>query len=356
MFGAARLAEVELAIRERRFGDAGKPLRDRAYVPRSKGGFTVTKGERNMLFVTRFVVRKHERGLLYKNGDFLKFLPPGIYRFIDPGRRYAVERLDLTKPAFEHRLADYLLQTQRAAVERLFEVVETSPGEAALVYHNGRLAAVLGPAERRLYGKGVVSTHVERFDLTRGPEIDTRVAARLFAGGDERATAGFDHAVHASVVPESHVGLLYVDGELAATLPAGRHAFWRYEHNVTVDLVDLRVKTLEVVRDTLTRDNVALRVTLTCTYQVVDAAKAARAVQDPSGYLRKEIQLGLRAAVGGRTLEALLEDERAIDREVVAHLRERFAAIGIAVLGAGVQDMWLPGDAQRPSNAPEAPD
>jgi regulator of protease activity HflC (stomatin/prohibitin superfamily) len=152
------------------------------------------------------------------------------------------------------------------------------------------------------------------------------------------------------------VGLLYVDGELAATLPAGRHAFWRYEHNVTVDLVDLRVKTLEVVRDTLTRDNVALRVTLTCTYQVVDAAKAARAVQDPSGYLRKEIQLGLRAAVGGRTLEALLEDERAIDREVVAHLRERFAAIGIAVLGAGVQDMWLPGDAQRLSNAPEAPD
>ena len=29
----------------------------------------------------KFIVRKHERGMLFKNGDFVRFLAPGTYRF-----------------------------------------------------------------------------------------------------------------------------------------------------------------------------------------------------------------------------------------------------------------------------------
>ena len=31
-----------------------------------------------MIFYRKFIVRKHERGLLFKQGDFVRFLEPGI--------------------------------------------------------------------------------------------------------------------------------------------------------------------------------------------------------------------------------------------------------------------------------------
>jgi hypothetical protein len=122
-------------------------------------------GERVMLLLQKFIVRKHERALLYEDGDFVAFLGPGTDRYFDVTRRYSLERFDITRPAFEHRLIDFLLETERVHVERLFEVVQTGADEAALVLHNERVAAVLAPAERKLYWKGVVAVRVERFAL-----------------------------------------------------------------------------------------------------------------------------------------------------------------------------------------------
>jgi len=70
----------------------------------------------------------------------------------------------LANPAFTHRHVDYLLEAERDTVNRLFEVVETDINHVAVVYHNKRLTAVLGPNERALYWKGVVGTVVERYN------------------------------------------------------------------------------------------------------------------------------------------------------------------------------------------------
>ena len=118
-----------------------------------------------MFFNQKFIVRKHERGLLFKDGDFQSFLAPATYRFFGLQNRYAVEQFDLANPAFTHRLVDYLLEAERDTVDRLFEVVETNANQVAVVYHNKRLTAVLGPNERALYWKGVVGTVVERYNL-----------------------------------------------------------------------------------------------------------------------------------------------------------------------------------------------
>src|SRR5690606_22272700 len=90
------------------------------------------KGERVMWLMQKFIVRKHERALLYKDGDFVAFLVPGTHVYFDLKRRYSLERFDITRPAFEHRLADFLLEAERAQVERLFEIVETRANEAAV--------------------------------------------------------------------------------------------------------------------------------------------------------------------------------------------------------------------------------
>ena len=298
-----------------------------------------------MWFTQKFIVRKHERGLLFKDGDFIKFLTPGTYRYFGLRRRYAVERYDLSVAAFEHRLTDYLVEAERAEIDRLFYVVDTHADEVALVYLNERAAAVLGPAERKLYWKGVVKVRIERFDLSEGIALDARLTKRLVNGRDAQVLAVASKAVYARVVPDGHVGLLYVDGELTETLAAGLHAYWNVAHAVGVELVDLRVKSLEVQgQEILTKDKVALRINGTATYQYVDAAKAVRTIKDPLDQLYKEIQFGLRAAVGTRKLDALLEDKTAIDRDIADHLGKRFAEIGISVISVGVKDIILPGD------------
>ena len=298
-----------------------------------------------MWFLKKFIVRKHERGLLFNDGDFIKFLDAGTYRYFGLRNRYTVERYDLSVAAFEHRLADYLLEAHRTEIERLFHVVETNADEVALVYLNERAASVIGPAERSLFWKGVVKVRIERFDLSEGIALDARLTKRLVNGRDANVLAVASKAVYARVVPDGHVGLLYVDGKLTETLAAGLHAYWNVAHGVGVELVDMRVKALEVQgQEILTKDKVALRINVTATYQYVDAAKSIRAIKDPLDQLYKEIQFGLRAAVGTRKLDALLEDKTAIDRDIAEHLGKRFAEIGLSVISVGVKDIILPGD------------
>ena len=272
-----------------------------------------------MLFVQKFIVLKHERGLLFREGDFIRFLEPGTYRFRGLRRRHELERFDLAEPLFAHRLVDYLVEAERADVERLFTLVETGANEVAVVYQNQRVVEIVGPAQRKLYWKGPVETRVDRFDL------DAKLVRQLAALSPLRGLG--QYGVYSREVPDGHVGLLYVDGKLSGSLAPGVHAFWTYGPGVKVDVVDLRVKTLDVQgQEILTRDKVSLRVNLTATYRFVDVEKAVR------------------AAVGTRALDALLEDKSVIDSIVAERVGERFADIGIAVESVGVKDIILPGD------------
>jgi regulator of protease activity HflC (stomatin/prohibitin superfamily) len=136
-----------------------------------------------------------------------------------------------------------------------------------------------------------------------------------------------------------------VDGALVRELAPGLHAFWKFNRTIAVVLVDLRVRALDIGgQEILTKDKVSLRINLTANYQFTDALKAAKAAKDPLDFLYKELQFGLRAAVGTRTLDALLEEKGAVDQEVFADVRDKFAEIGIEVRGIGVKDIILPGD------------
>jgi len=297
-----------------------------------------------MIYV-KFIVRKHERALLFRDGDFVKFLEPGVYRYATLVHNYAVERFDITEPLFGHRLQDFLIEKYPRQVERYFDIVATNENEIAVIYHNDRISLVMAPATRHLFTKGVHKIRVERFEIVEALDVDERLAKRLHAGDDPMLKAIADKAIYSRIVPEGHVGLLYVDGELTRSLAPGFHAFFAVERGVSVELFDTRVQTLEVSgQEILTKDKVSLRINLTATYQLTDVEKAVRAVKDPLDHLYKEVQFGLRGAVGTRTLDALLEDKTVIDESVAAHLKEHFEAIGITVKSVGVKDIILPGD------------
>jgi len=343
--GISHIAEVERQILARK--QLFETLRLRAEQP-AKMAATVTRSSNKgvkIMFYHKFIVRKHERALLFRDGDFVKFLEPGVYRFGTLLHAYTVERFDITVPAFEHRLQDFLIEKYPVQVARHFDVVTTGTDEIAVVHHNDRVTAVMAPAERKLFTKSVHQIRVERFEVVDNLDVDARLAKRLLEGKDPAVKAIADKVVYARVVPEGHIGLLYVDGKLTRSLAPGFHAFFVVERGVSVELFDSRVKTLEVSgQEILTKDKVSLRINLAATYQMTDIEKAVRSTKDPLDHLYKEVQFGLRGAVGTRTLDALLEDKTAIDNSVADHLKAHFEAMGITVKSVGVKDIILPGD------------
>jgi regulator of protease activity HflC (stomatin/prohibitin superfamily) len=298
-----------------------------------------------MFIVRKFLVRKHERALLFKSGDFVRFLEAGTHYAFDPLKRLSVEVFNVSVPLFEHRLADFFVKEYATDVARLFTMVETGADEVATVFENGRFAALIGPERRALYWKGIVDVTAEVVNIAEHFEVAPRIAKALVADAGKNRLRIDANAVYAREVPDAHVGVLYVNGKLVRELEPGLHAFWKVNRGIAVNIFDTRVQTLEVGgQEILTKDKVGLRINLTANYQFEDALKAVQAAKDPLDFLYKEIQFGLRAAVGTRTLDALLEDKGAVDHAVFDHVHDKFSGLGIEVRGIGVKDIILPGD------------
>ena len=299
-----------------------------------------------MMLFRKFHVKKDERALLFKRGDFVDILRPGEHVRFDPLRRLTVEKFALANPRFEHRLADFLVKEAPEAVARELHVVELGPTEVGLRFENRVLAEVLAPNTRRLYWKGFIELAFERIDIASDIAVDTKQVPQLVAALTRGTVkiAGID-GVLAALVPQYHAGVLYVDGKVAKLLDAGMHFFWKFLRELRVETVDLRLQVLEVAgQEILTKDKVPLRVNLNAGYRVTDVLVAYAKQAKPADYLYKELQFGLRAAVGTRTLDELLENKVQIDQSVAEHIERRVQGFGLEVDSVGVKDIILPGE------------
>lgn len=293
----------------------------------------------------RFLIRKNERALLLRDGDFQRVLEPGEHGLLDFGKRYTVVRFVLDQALFEHELADYLRREQAALVTEHFHVFDLGDEEAGLRFEDDALVEILPPGSRGLYWKAGAVQRLERVDLTTDYALPKALLARLTQPSLRgRAVVGLN-AVLSVQVPAAHVGMLRVDGELVDLLSAGRHAYWRFNRDIAVELVDTRLQALEVSgQEILTRDKVGLRINLSATWRIVDVQRACVCLAKPGEHLYRELQLGLRAAVGTRTLDELLENKQLIDEVVLRHVAQRLPDCGLVVDSVGVKDIVLPGE------------
>jgi regulator of protease activity HflC (stomatin/prohibitin superfamily) len=225
-------------------------------------------------------------------------------------------------------------------------VADIGTDQVGLVLKNGKLEDVLAPGTRKLYWKGIVPIEVQSVSLAASLELDARVANRLRQLGVlARVAATVD-------VPTESAGLLFVDSTLLRTLPPGAYAFWNFGRNVSLEVVELRVQSLEVSgQELLTRDKVSLRVNLAASLRVVDPVAARTRVTKYGDYLYRELQYGLRKAVSGKTLDELLGDKASLDADIFAYVRGRVSELGLEVLGVGVKDVILPGEMKEILNS-----
>ncbi|MFG6431516.1 slipin family protein [Roseateles sp. LYH14W] len=295
--------------------------------------------------IKRVTVKKNERGLLLRNGDFERVLQPGTHWLFAGLDELKVELFAISQPAFVHPLTDYLLAKEPEVVEAEFLRVELNEHGAGLRTENGVLVEVLPPATRRLYWRGLVDVQVEVIDLRASAELPAALAARLAQPQlRPRAVTGLACVLQVEV-PETGAGLLRVDGKVERLLTAGAYAFWKFNRNVAVELVDLRLQALEVTgQEILTRDKVALRLNLSATWRYIDVLRAFEQLAKPADHLYRELQFGLRAAVGTRTLDELLENKSVIDEVVTAQVTAKLAGYGLQLDGVGVKDIVLPGE------------
>lgn len=283
----------------------------------------------------RIAIRSYEKGLYFKNREFLGLLNEGKHWIFDPLGRVKVEIVSLRQPWLTHEKLDLIVKS--GVLEGYAIVLDLADHERALVWIDGRFSHVLSPGlyaywiSHRKVKVEVIDARTIRFDHAELPAI---LKSPLI-----------EQALEQVIVPAEHQGVLFIDGQFKQALPAGRYVFWRGLASVKVEKLDLRETVLDIAgQDIMTADKVTLRLNAVATYRIVDARLALAAVDNVQQALYRETQLALRAIVGQRELDALLTEKDAVIAELEAQVKKRAQALGLELIAVGIRDVILPGD------------
>src|SRR5262249_10180914 len=124
-------------------------------------------------------IRKYQRGLWLRHGDFHRLLGPGTYRFwskLWSLTRDQVEVVSTLATKFQHPLLDLMIADERIRDELL--IVDLNDAERALVWKDDRLFAVLG-AGRHAFWRSPYALNVETFSIGAPRFEHPRLAAIL---------------------------------------------------------------------------------------------------------------------------------------------------------------------------------
>ncbi|MEM1416784.1 MAG: slipin family protein [Myxococcota bacterium] len=155
-------------------------------------------------------------------------------------------------------------------------------------------------------------------------------------------------------VPAGYVGLHYRDGAFVRELGPGRHelgARFFEKHVHTVDCVDVRQRSLVIKnQEILTKDKVAIRVSLLVYFRVTDARAASEQVADYVTRIYEDVQLAARRFLATKDLEAILALRNEISDAVRETVEEDAKGYGVEILRADVKDLIFPGNLREIMN------
>jgi regulator of protease activity HflC (stomatin/prohibitin superfamily) len=297
--------------------------------------------EENIPWIKKVEISEFQLGLLYIQDNFIRPLVAGEYAFWAVNRDIKVPTLyrQISNPDFPNE--ELLIEKHPDFIRDYCTAVQLLTQQVAIVRHLGKVIAVLPPTSRKLFWQGV---EVEIIDISNDAKLPANLIAEFRASSPEILQPN-SSSIHACEVSAQHVGLLYIDRAFHSQLEAGIHAWWVFGRSLQTEVFDLRLQNLEVSgQDILSKDKVPLRLNLTAGFRIQDVLKAKNGLSDVTGFLYKELQFALRAAVGEQTLDALLENKGAVDRYIADYIRTKTAEYGIEIDSVGVKDIILPGE------------
>ena len=285
--------------------------------------------------IHRYNIKPHERGLVFKDGDLVAVLTPGIHWYLDLLWKMKLQVVSPRDPWLVHKDLDIIVKSGKLAGEAI--VVDLKDSERALVWIDGRMDKVLAPGVYALW----TSEHdvrVETVDASTMRLVHPELPAILKTPG----TAALIEVVN---IEPGHAGVWYRDGAYQATLAPGTYAFWKNVGTLKVLDVDLKEQVLDISgQEIMTADKVTLRLNALVAYRITDPLRSVTEVDGASQALYRSAQLALREAVGAKDLDTLLAGKDALAAEVAKALEPRATELGMTVVTAGVRDLILPGD------------
>lgn len=281
-----------------------------------------------------------EVGLRFENRKPVAVLEPGWYL----QRTILGDRIDVMSEKDVFLSHEDLREIMRSGLlgERV-EAVDLKDNERALVWVDGRFVCILTPGQYAIW-KRLREVKVERLTVEE-PQFKHRLLSRI---GQAR---GCENALTTVQVEQGETALYYRDGDFVAELGPGLHAFWKEIGAVKIRKTDRREKVLDLSgQEIITLDKVTVRLNAVVGYRIVDARRAFEVSEAPDQALYREAQLILRAAIGGRNLDDMLNDKDALAQGIHENLKSRAEKFGLEVTVVGIKDLILPGDIRELMN------
>ncbi len=289
------------------------------------------------MIMTAVTIAETARGILRRDGTIIDVLEPGRHSWFDPRGQLHVETLDVRQPLVNTELANVLERNHPELVEGRIAIVRPGRNELALVSVDGAPYAVVLHGVMRAFWTPLRKIDVETVNLREADRIEPREAERWFG------LAGTN--IFRTQVEATDFGLLFENGQLVGRLAPGRHAFWAVDRKLRVEHFDRRPTVIDVIaQEILTEDRVTVRINLTAAVRITDPETLVSKVQDVWAHMHKLVQLAVRDAVGGRTLDALLRERADVDTGLAAQVRKRVEGLGLEVGEVRIKDIILPGD------------
>ncbi|MFZ6721997.1 slipin family protein [Undibacterium sp. Ji49W] len=280
-------------------------------------------------------------GLLFAEENFCNFLLPGRHAYFEvlPKTKLTICRQSQVLDAKD--VVQAILASRHPLLQERFKQIETSDQQLAVWWDKSELVHVTGQATPALASSDL---NLELIALEQAPRL---LESHIVLAMRANANAARLLATHVSSyeVPSEHVGMLYIDGVLHASLTPGFYAYWHGGHRLSLTTIDTRLTTLEITgQEMLTQDKVPLRVNVTAGYKIVDAPLVLASLNDYKDFIYKEIQFALRAAIGSKTLDGLLENKNETDEQILGYVSQKAMAQGIEIISMGIKDLILPGE------------
>jgi regulator of protease activity HflC (stomatin/prohibitin superfamily) len=282
----------------------------------------------------KVIIRNDERGVLFRNGNYSKYLKPGKYVF-NPFIKYSVVVSDVNK-TFDTAGKNINMFLEDKELFNELTVLDVQDYEIAIHYEDDKLVDVLKSGKYAFWN--VMKKHSFKVVDIRNPEVGLDIDVSTYSS---YKLANF---IDYYEVANHENGILYYNNIIQKILEPGRYFFWKSPVLVTVKNVDLRQQQLDMTgQEIMTEDKITLRLNFVCHYRITELLKVIE-IKSFEEHLYIVLQLILREYVGGLKLDDLLLKKQEIGSYVLEKLKEKNGSYGAEFLFAGLKDIILPGD------------
>lgn len=286
----------------------------------------------------KVIINENQRGLLFKNGKYVKMLPAGKY-FSYGGKE--IEVLNLEQPIISDKCALDIILSDPTVANNV-SVIEVADEELALHFVNGKFVSVLRHGKYAFWS--LIDKHEYKIVDISTPEVSADVPEYIFT----KIPSIYYTKVE---VLEYQKARLYFNQKFIKILDAGTYYFWKNGVKIDVGFVDTRLTQMDITgQEILTQDKVSLRINFVCNYRVTDYVKILTEIDDFAEQMHVAAQLALREYVGKYKLDEILENKSQMSEFVFRKLKEKEKDLFVEITDAGVKDIILPGEIREIMN------